>query len=62
MQNLESTLELHQEELTMGHRYYLYRSQEVDDKYRHIIGGVYILQSKIGSNPPGKMKISLEWK
>ena len=62
MQALESTLELHQEELRMGHRYYLYRSQEVDSKDRHIIGGVYILQSEIGPNPPEKMEISLEWK
>ena len=44
MHTLESILVLYQEDLTMGHRYYLYKSQEVDDKGRNIIGGVYILQ------------------
>jgi len=62
MPTLESTIILHQEELRMGHRYYLYRSQEEDDKGRRTIGGVYILQSEIYSDPPYKMKISLEWK
>jgi len=62
MNTLESILILHQEELTMGHRYYLYRSQEEDDEGRNIIGGVYILQSEIEGDPPNQMNISLEWK
>ncbi len=62
MPTLEGILVLHQEELTMGHRYYLYRSEEEDDKERNIIGGVYILQSEIDGDPPDKMNLSLEWK
>ncbi len=62
MYTLESTLVLHQEELPMGHRYYIYKSQEMDDKERNIIGGLYILQSEIGDNPPNKINISIEWK
>ncbi len=61
MPTLESILVLHQEELTMGHRYYLYRSEEEDDEERNIIGGVYILQSEIDGDPPDKMNLSLEW-
>ncbi len=59
---LESILVLHQEELRMGHRYYLYKGQEEDDEGRNIVGGVYILQSEIDGDPPEKMSISLEWK
>ena len=62
MTTLESILVLHQEELAMGHRYYLYRSQEEDDEGRNIIGGLYILQSEIDDDPPDKMNLSLEWK
>ena len=60
---LENVIFLHQEELTMGHRYYFYRSREEDenDKTRNIIGGVYILQSEIDGDPPDRMNLSLEW-
>ena len=57
----ESNLVLAQEELRMGNRYYLYRSQEEDARGRRKIGGVYILQKEIGRNPPENMKIVLEW-
>jgi len=61
MEKLESTLVFAQDELPMGHRYYLYRSPEEDEKGRRKIGGVYILQTEIGKTPPEKMKLLLEW-
>lgn len=62
MVKLESTLVFAQDELRMGHRYYLYKSQEEDERGRKKIGGVYILQKEIGTNPPSKLRLLLvEW-
>ncbi len=61
MAKLESVLVFAQDELRMGHRYYLYRSQEEDERGYREIGGVYILQEQIGENPPEEIKLILEW-
>ena len=62
MVKVESTLIFAQDELRMGHRYYLYKSQEEDERGRPKIGGVYVLQTEIGRNPPQKLKLLLvEW-
>ena len=61
MPKLERTLVFAQEELSKGNRYYLYRSPDEDERGRRKIGGVYILQTEIGNDPPAKMKLILEW-
>ncbi|MBI5467721.1 MAG: hypothetical protein HY891_01190 [Deltaproteobacteria bacterium] len=41
--------------------FYLYRSEEKDNRNISLVNGVYVLREEVGEIPPENMALSLEW-